>query len=194
MKRKIEALLSSLIKDSSFERLKEIIKELPSPYFFLMDVDGKFLYSEGEACQQMDEGICKRFIIDGFRRARNEKKAFVLECKNGFFGFFSPIFLDDDFMGLLTGCRIAQYEVPLGFREIGGEKTKKGFVSFTESLESSALKKILEREAALISAYASSSLKILFKNIELEEKEDEILAISESYKLFSGEYGTASSL
>ncbi len=190
----IDSLFSDFTKDKSFEKLKEIIFGIKCPYFFLMDKDGKSLYSEGKPCQQVDLSICKKFIINGFLKIRFEKKAIVSECKEGFFGFFSPIFLNDDFIGCVSGCNIASCKVPLGFREIGGKSTKTGFVSFVDSEEKDAFKEILEREAGLISAYTSSSIKILFKDIELLEKEDEILAISESYRVFSGEYGAASSL
>lgn len=196
MKRKfaISELFSSFLKDKSFEKIKEMVKEMKCPYFFLKNKDGEVLYSEGSSCYGIDASICKRFANDGFWNGKQGKKAFVSSCNQGFFGFFSPVFLNNDFMGVIGGCKIALYGVPLGFREIGKQATKAGFVSFAQEADMDAFKEVLERSARFISSYASLCLNLLFKDIELLEKEDELLAISESYKVFSGEYGAASSL
>ncbi len=187
----IESLLSDFIKSQDWTTIKEVIKRIKCLYFWIMDVDGKLLYTEGEICPGIAKGYCQRFIRNGFFGVKKDENHIVNECEERALGFFSPIILNNQFMGVIGGCRITSYGAILGYRKIVGKTKRKGLI---ESEETIVAKEILLQEARLIGSLASSSLKILFKDIVIREKEDEFSAISESYKIFSGEFGVAKPL
>ncbi|HAW49627.1 TPA: hypothetical protein DCX16_01550 [bacterium] len=180
-------ILKKFANTKDWIKIKGLIKEKAS-FLWIMNMDKEILDEEGEICPETSRNFCLDFVKSGFLETRRNRVPYVFQCEKGLFAFFSPVFLNDELMGVIGACRIKPRHIPLGVREIKGLPKKEGFVSFIEGEEIIVLKEILQREGEFISNLTSSFLKILLKDIELSEKEDEFLALSEAYKLFSGEY------
>jgi diguanylate cyclase (GGDEF)-like protein len=192
-----ETILSEFIKTEEWNRIKDIVEnKIGASYCWIKDRKGVFLYRdrerENKVCklvkEKMGERRCESFLKESFISTKTLKSPQVKECFAGLLHFISPIVARGDFMGAIGGCQVVNADIPSGmYREIAQNLSvrKDRFISFLEQEALSISKETLKIEAELIALLATSSVEVLLKKRQIAEKDEEIEAISESYKLFS---------
>ena len=104
-----ERFLKSLIKDLQDKEILFNVDMGINFNLFIISKDGEFLIPlKPEYCAQQEEGIvenkCKQSCLNHLELATGIKDVIKAKCYSGFDNLIIPIFIADEFVGIVGGC------------------------------------------------------------------------------------------
>ncbi|MDI6785606.1 MAG: diguanylate cyclase [bacterium] len=188
-KRKI---LFNFLKSKEWFLLSDILDDLGSCYR-IVDNGYEIIYRkrDNELCQALSENTtcnnrCTGSYMQISKEAVENNEILVKSCYMGFIEFASPLIIQDEIIGTISGCQIIDSDISEDNYINNFEKygiSKEVFYSYYNS-SSKCASNTAKNEIKLVSLLARLAIEKDLIGYKFKERDCEIQGIIDSYKLF----------